>query len=101
MVVTSAQIAFLLALSQTSLFVFGPPMGKVGNVKEERDFDGLLRTFTRDNAGRVRSIDRPDCTAVTAVKYSDGTAETYAYRSDGALVEASNPSAQVKFDRDD
>jgi YD repeat-containing protein len=85
-------------------------LDKVGQVKEESGFDGLLRKFTRDKAGRVTSLARPDDRTteyvydaggrVTEVKYSDGTSEKYTYRKDGALTEASNASATVKLERD-
>jgi hypothetical protein len=37
---------------------------------------------------------------VVAVAYSDGSSESYAYRPDGALMAASNATADVKFERD-
>jgi YD repeat-containing protein len=58
----------------------------------------------------VLKVERPDDRAtdysydtsgrVIAVKYSDGSSESYAYRPDGALIEASNATSSVKFERD-
>ena len=39
------------------------------------------------------------CGRITEVLYSDAKKETYTYRSDGELVQATNESATVQFER--
>ena len=100
----------LVAIHNEAGAVYRFTLDKAGNVKEESGFDGLLRKYTRDKAGQVLTVDRPDerttqyrydiAGRVVAVKYSDGTSESYAYRIDGALMEASNATSLVKFERD-
>jgi RHS repeat-associated protein len=100
----------LVAIHNEAGAVYRFALDKTGNVKEESGFDGLLRKYGRDKSGRVLKVERPDDRAteysydtsgrVIAVKYSDGSSESYAYRPDGALMEASNATSSVKFERD-
>ncbi len=100
----------LVAIHNEAGAVYRFTLDKAGNVKEESGFDGLLRKYGRDKTGRVLKVERPDDRAteyeydaggrVVAVKYSDGTSESYAYRPDGGLIESSNVTATVKFERD-
>jgi RHS repeat-associated protein len=87
-------------------FVLGP----TGQVDEERGFDGLMRKYTRDAAGRVLRVDRPGerfsayehdaAGRVVAVTHSDGSEERYVYAADGAMLEAENADATIRFARD-
>ena len=100
----------LVAIHNEAGAVYRFTLDKAGNVKEESGFDGLLRKYGRDKTGRLLTVERPDERStdysydnggrVVAVKYSDGTSESYGYRADGALIEASNDVATVKFERD-
>jgi RHS repeat-associated protein len=86
-------------------FVLGP----TGEVNEEHGFDGMVRRYTRDALGRVVRVDKPErhseymydkAGRVTGVLHSDGEQENYAYRLDGALIEATNSTTSVQFERD-
>lgn len=83
----------------------------VGDVLAEVCFDETRRIYQRDAAGRVTKVLRPGIGVhtryehdaagrVTKVAHSDGLVETFAYDEDGALVEASNADATVRFERD-
>jgi YD repeat-containing protein len=85
-------------------------LGPTGEVDEEHGFDGLMPKYTRDKAGRVLRVDRPGARfseytydpagRVKEVKHSDGSEESYSYQLDGALIDASNDDATVRFERD-
>jgi RHS repeat-associated protein len=83
----------------------------VGDVLAEFCFDDARRLYQRDAAGRVTKVLRPGIGVhtgyaydavgrVTKVACSDGGVETFAYDEDGALREASNAQATVRFERD-
>jgi len=81
-----------------------------GRTAAEIDFYSTRRAFIRDAKGRVKSVLRADITIsrykydvldnVMKVEHSDGYAETFVYRPDGELMEASNPFAKIRFERD-
>ena len=81
-----------------------------GLVRSETGFDDFTRRYTRDAAGRVTQVDKPSdrvdqltydaAGRITDVAHSDGTFERYRYRADGSLIEASNDTAEVHFERD-
>ena len=81
----------------------------VGNVTEERGFDGAVRRYLRDRAGRVvretlpsgieREYEYDACSRVTRVSFpttGEGTQE-YAYGLSGRLAEARRGSSRVRF----
>jgi RHS repeat-associated protein len=84
-------------------------LDSIGNVVTETGFDGLERHYQRDQAGQILTITLPtgDCTRYsydaagrpTNIFYDNGDWERYAYRSDGALIEATNPTTSVRFER--
>ncbi len=85
-------------------------LNAAGQVIEEEGFDGLVRRYERDAAGRVTRVLRPasrstryDYTVkgqVSAIQYSDGTQEVFSYDKSGVLIEARNPTATVRLERD-
>ena len=77
----------LVAIHNEAGAVYRFTLDKAGNVKEESERpDDRATEYGYDAGGRV-----------VAVKY---TSESYAYRPDGALMEASNAAATIKFERD-
>jgi RHS repeat-associated protein len=80
-----------------------------GDVIEEVAFDGLKRRFRRDRRGCVVEMVSPSgakttltrdlCNRTVAIHRPDETA-TYRWRADGALVEATNDTTSVEFERD-
>jgi RHS repeat-associated protein len=100
----------LIAIKNEHGFAYRFVLGGTGTVQEEWGFDDLRRRYIRDSAGRVTLIARPEgkrteyaydkAGRVTAVKHSDGTSEAYAYRADGVLLQASNDTTSVAFERD-
>jgi RHS repeat-associated protein len=80
-----------------------------GSVTTETGYDGLMYKYERDLSGRMIEVVRPTgkrtkytydpAGRITAINYSDGNQATYAYRLDGALLEATNKSAIVRFER--
>lgn len=91
-----------------SVYRFG--LDARGDVVTEAGFDGLTRTYVRDDAGRVAKVLRPgDRTTdygydvldrVTTVNHWDGSEEAYDYRNDGELLAATNGAVKVRFERD-
>ncbi len=81
-----------------------------GDIAREFGFDSIRRVYTRDNSGRVVRLERASGVVsffdydpagrIVSVKYSDGNEEKYVWRKDGELMEATNGSASVKFERD-
>jgi RHS repeat-associated protein len=81
-----------------------------GLVVEECGFEGRRRRYKRDAAGQAIGIQRGDGTSTTLEydpcgrliqrSYSDGSMERFGYRADGALIEAINDAATVRFERD-
>ncbi|MCK6587428.1 MAG: DUF6531 domain-containing protein [Polyangiaceae bacterium] len=82
----------------------------LGRVVEERGFDGRVRRYERNRLGLVSKVFRPDGSLVTigydaaarptSIQYPGGATEAYGYRRDGLLVEATNETAAVRFERD-
>ncbi|MCX4245068.1 DUF6531 domain-containing protein [Paraliomyxa miuraensis] len=83
----------------------------VGDVLAEFEFDEARRLYQRDIAGRVTKVLRPGigqsttyehdaAGRVTTIDHGRGLVETFAFDEDGALVEAGNPDASVRFERD-
>ncbi|MCA9652322.1 MAG: hypothetical protein KC501_20580 [Myxococcales bacterium] len=83
----------------------------VGDVRAEVCFDGSRREVLRDAAGRVTKVYRPGtgrfstfeydpAGRTTKIAHHDGSEESFAYDARGALVEASNAAATVRFERD-
>ena len=81
-----------------------------GEVAKEFGFDDIRRVYTRDDAGRVIRVERASglithykydlAGRVIGIDHSDGSAEKYVYRADGELIEATNSSCTIKFERD-
>ena len=100
----------LVAIKNEHGFAYRFVLGGTGTVDEEWGFDDLRRRYVRDKAGRVTLIARPEgkrselaydkAGRVAAIKHSDGTSEAYAYRPDGVLIQASNDTTAVTFERD-
>jgi RHS repeat-associated protein len=82
----------------------------LGDVVTESGFDRLTRRYLRDALGQVRRVQRPDgrhstyaydpVGRITDIVHHNGEREKYEYRADGALIKASNPSANLEFKRD-
>ncbi|HEX8427337.1 hypothetical protein [Hymenobacter sp.] len=76
----------------------------------EVGFDGLTRRYQRDVGGRVAELTMPTgqrtrytydrISRVSEVVYEDGSSESYRYRADGMLLEATNATVAVHFERD-
>ena len=105
----------LTAIHNEAGAVYRFNLGATGEVDEELGFDGLHRKYLRDKAGRVQKVLRPGgltteyaydpLDRVVGLKHADGKGqavgeEAYAYRADGELVEASNGTSTVSFERD-
>jgi RHS repeat-associated protein len=81
-----------------------------GRIAAVTRFDGQRWTYERDKLGRITAIQRPSRDRVerrydaggrvTELRYSDGTSDRFVYRADGALIEANNAAASVRFERD-
>ena len=81
-----------------------------GRVASETGFDDFTRRYTRDAAGRVTRVDKPSgrreelsydaAGRILDVRRDDGSFERYRYDAAGQLIEASNPTAEVLFERD-
>jgi len=82
----------------------------LGNILEEKGFDGLTRNYKRDKSGKTKTVVRPggilteyeynDVGRVTTIKQQDGSLEYYSYSANGQLLEASNSEINLKFERD-
>lgn len=80
-----------------------------GNVVKEKGFDGLTRSYERNDAGWVTKIQRPGKRytqykydpngRITQVDYHDGTQESFMYEK-GLLRGARNDDSIVLFERD-
>jgi RHS repeat-associated protein len=81
-----------------------------GRVLQQIGFDGRVHRYDYDAAGRIVRITRPSG-ATSEIQYdeagrpllvtrSDGTFDRYRYRPGGTLVEATNPTSTVCFERD-
>ncbi len=85
-------------------------MDAAGNVTEESGFDNITRRYERNAAGWITKVNRPgkkfikythdQCGRVTEVEYSDSKKEDYIYYPSGELMQATNASSVVKFERD-
>lgn len=81
----------------------------LGDVIEEIGFDGLRRKYKRDKAGQVAEVRSPSgtvskmlrdpCGRVVEIERPEGK-DKFRWRADGALVEATNPTMKVEFERD-
>ena len=100
----------ILAIENEAGEVYQFERDRCGRVQQERGFDGPVTTYSRDAAGRVTKIRKPSgrtidvaydpASRLASVRRSDGTTERWSYRADGALVEASNEAATIRFERD-
>jgi RHS repeat-associated protein len=100
----------LTAITNEHGSVYRFQLGPTGEVDIESGFDGIRRKYERDAAGRVQRTLRParreteytfDAVGrVLAIAHEDGTSEKFSYRLDGALLEAKNDAAPLKFERD-
>jgi RHS repeat-associated protein len=88
-------------------FLYDSGLRLVGEV----GFDLQETRYRRDKAGRVVKVEKPRARThtevtldllgrVTAVGHSDGTFAKFSHRRDGFLLEATNQSTTVTFDRD-
>jgi RHS repeat-associated protein len=66
----------------------------------QRSAAGWITKVTRTGAGVETTYAHDARGRVVSAKHADGTWARYAYRKDGALVEAANHSATVRFVRD-
>ena|GEM_PF-812434 len=81
-----------------------------GDVITETGFDGYSRYYQRNVGGQVTELTLPTgqrtayaydpAGRVTAVAYDDGSQESFAYHPDGTLLEATNDTTTVRFERD-
>jgi YD repeat-containing protein len=79
----------------------------LGQVAEERGFDGLTRRYQRDAAGRVLQVERPGgrttrysydaANSLATVVHNDEAPTTYTYRADGTLLDARTAGSSVEF----
>ena len=83
---------------------------RCGLVVRDRCADGVEWGYQRDEVGRIRRAHAPDggqtrfwydeAGRLSRVQYDDSSEAVYRYRADGALLEARNDVATVRFDRD-
>lgn len=81
-----------------------------GEVIQEIGFDQTQKLFKRDAKGQIEEIVSATGSAseriydamgrILEVIYSDGTKVSYRYRADGAMIEATNDTISIKFERD-
>lgn len=100
----------LTAITNEHGHVYAFELGPTGEVRVEKGWDGVRRSYDHDLAGRIRQIKRASGSSseyfhnpagrVVEVKHSDGSKESYAYRPDGALIKAQNASCTLQFIRD-
>jgi RHS repeat-associated protein len=82
----------------------------LGQVIEERGFDGLTRRYQRDAGGRVLQVERPGgrsthysydaLGSLATVAHNDEAPTAYTYGADGTLLAARTGGASVQFERD-
>jgi RHS repeat-associated protein len=83
----------------------------VGSVRKEVAYDGTTRRYDRDAAGRILKVSRPGGGRFSSFDYDtsgrpikvehyDGTTELFTYDLEGALLEATNETTTVRFERD-
>ena len=90
--------------------VYSFRLDPLGNILEEKGFDGLTRNYRRDRAGKTKTVVRPggklteyeydEGGRVSVIRQEDGSAEYYKYTANGLLLEAANAESLVKFERD-
>ena len=104
------QEGLLVAVINEASQRYALELNECGEVASETDYDGAVRTYTRDGAGRIVEIRRPgDRTTqiehdaagrITAIEHHDGTRTELEYRADGRPVRADHAGHSIRFERD-